>query len=139
MAAVFQLHATVGFLPPPAMLEQYERLRPGFTGELMEMAKTQAGHRQYLERLNVEGNSKRADRGQWLAGGSMAVIFGAAIALAFTGRTAVAIAFVAIDVVGVAGVFISGRVEQRRERLEKQRLMNQVDPGRKLGVDGPGS
>lgn len=133
LKAVFELQATAGWFPPPAMLRQYEELRPGFTDELVAMAKQQAEHRQYLERFTIEGNSKRADRGQWFAGGLTILFLAAAVAFGFTGHPTQGLGVVALDVVGIASVFVVGRREQLRERREKRELMDQVDPTRKSG------
>lgn len=131
VAQVFQLQATVGSMPPPAMLAQYEALYPGFTRDTMSMAKSQAEHRQHLERFSLEGNSKRADRGQWFAIVSTVMILGVSAALGFSGHTAAAIGIFGVDIVGVASVFVSGRVGQLRERVAKERLMNEVEPSQK--------
>ena len=139
IAAVFEMQATRGWFPPPKMLEQYEANYEGFTRDLMQMAKDQQKHRQDLERLTVEGNNRRADRGQWMAFILALVVIGGAIALFFAHQVAAGLGLIGIDVVGLATVFITGRVEQFRERAAKRQLMNQVDPTARQGAPTDGS
>ena len=59
-------HTEVSFsgpLPPPGVLEGYERVLPGSAERIFTMAEKQLEHRLHLEKVVVEGGSKRADMG----------------------------------------------------------------------------
>lgn len=55
--------ATTGPFPPPIMLEQYERISPGFTAELIRKQDEERAHRHQVE-IKALG---LAGRGQWFA------------------------------------------------------------------------
>lgn len=122
MAAVVSVQATVGWLPPPQMLREYETIRPGFTDELLGMVKQQETHRQHLEKVTVEGNDRRATQGLWIGAATSILFLGAATGLGIAGQQIAAGVIAGVDIVGLATVFVIGRREQRAERRDKAQL-----------------
>ena len=72
------LEAYSGPIPPPSMLAQYEKVRPGIVDKIIDWNDRQMLHRHTLEKESSNRSEDRMDRGQWLAGGAM--IFGLIIA-----------------------------------------------------------
>jgi len=85
-------------IPPPEVLERYEAIQPGFSNRLLSLVETQSAHRQDLERINLIGESRRAD--------------------------ALAAALGTSGIGGLAGTFIYGSKARKDERLERARLMS---------------
>ena len=120
------ISAFQGPLPPPEVLEQYSRIVPNGADRIVAMAESQMRHRQSLESAVVNGNITAQRRGQGMGFilGLVAILGGIGL-IAFdkdaSGLSAIITAFVAL-----AGVFIYGRVEQRRERERKREELRQA-------------
>lgn len=56
-----------GPLPPPTLLEHYERVCPGAADRILKLTETQAHVRHGLEEATVLGAVRSEARGQWLA------------------------------------------------------------------------
>jgi uncharacterized membrane protein len=56
-------------LPPPSLLADYEHTHPGLVAKIIAWTEEQRTHRQQLERKRVDGDERRMDRGQLIAGG----------------------------------------------------------------------
>ncbi len=83
------------------------------------MAEEQGRHRRDLEKLVVRGGGRRANAGLAL-GFLIAVLFLAvATTLVVKGHGTAGIVFGSVDIVGLVAVFVVGRVDQRRERVDK--------------------
>lgn len=126
LASAVHLQATVGWLPPPQMLREYEEIYPGFTDELLAMTKQQETHRQHLEKVTVEGNNRRANQGLWIGAAVTACFLGVSIVLGLNHNEVAASVIGGVDIVGLVTVFVVGRREQRLERREKAKLTSQV-------------
>jgi len=90
------------------------------------MAESQAAHRQSLESTVVTGNVAAQTRGQWMGFILGLIAIGGGIGLIAydkdtQGLTAIIGAFVSL-----AGVFVYGRIEQRREREQKRRELREA-------------
>ena len=114
-----QREAFTGPLPPPALLRGYEDVLPGAADRIIRMAEQQAQHRQHLERIVVEGGSRRANTGMWL-GFIIAILFlGVSAGLIAADRQVAGVILGSVDLTAPVGVFVFGRIDQRRERVEK--------------------
>jgi uncharacterized membrane protein len=56
-----QMQAFVGPIPPPDVMEEYNRVLPGAAERILAMAENQLAHRQRVERLSAELESKKLD------------------------------------------------------------------------------
>lgn len=56
-----------GPLPPPHILEGYEKIQSGAADRIIKMAEQQASHRQELEKSVIKSNIKNEHIGMWLA------------------------------------------------------------------------
>lgn len=108
-----------GPIPPPQMLEQYNKLVPGFAERFMVMAEKQSAHRQSLESIVVTGRARSERLGLHYAL-ILAILFGAgSFYLIHEGHAAEGIALIIVEIVGLAGAFIVGRILQSRENKDK--------------------
>lgn len=107
-----------GPLPPPSVLSEYNLVENG-AERLFRMAERRAEHDITMESESLKADSKLAFRGQWF--GLIVVLSVLALAgyMTYLGATAAAAAVVAIDVVGLAAVFVYSRLS-RRDVQERQ-------------------
>lgn len=126
------LQATI---PPPDLLEQYDRLVPGAAARLIQLAQEEAMHRHQIEEMTARAhidtarreqeiaelsalNQSRSNRGGRLAGVLIALISIASCCfLALQNQTAVAIALTAVPSAAVIRAFLNGR-RKRSEPTE---------------------
>jgi uncharacterized membrane protein len=108
-----------GPLPPPEQLAGYERVLPGSADRIPSMAESQATHRQELEKTVVGGAHRRSWWGLWLGFVIAVVVFVLGTIMVMTGHDAAGATVMTIDVATLAGVFVFGRIDQRRERVAK--------------------
>lgn len=122
-----RMTAYKGPIPPPEVLEGYERIVPGSAKRIIDNALKQSEHRRALEQIVIKGDNRRADWGLYIGAAiaSMMILCGSGlVALGFPGSgTAVA----TVSVVGLTSVFVYGSISRRREREHKSELMNRLD------------
>jgi uncharacterized membrane protein len=108
-----------GPIPDPATLAAYERLLPGSAQRIFDRFEMQSDHRMKLETAVIENAERRANRGQWMA----LTIALAGLALSgvgfFSGHEVGASLVGAGVLADLAGIFIYGRRDQRKEREQK--------------------
>jgi uncharacterized membrane protein len=118
-----QQQSFTGPIPPPQILEAYERILPGSADRILKMAEKQSDHRQGLERQVVVGNLAAQARGQHYAFGLCALLFAGGIYLLANGIQIGGLSTLALAVAGIVSTFIYGRSKQEKERREKQQLV----------------
>ena len=64
---IVKLTAYRGAWPPAEVIKEQEAALPGSGKRLLRWTEEQASHRQSLERMQVEGNERRMDRGQYFS------------------------------------------------------------------------
>ena len=104
---------SIGPLPPPHALREYEEIIPGAADRILTMAERQSEHRMHIE----NNDSRRSYLG--LAAGfllSLAII-GAAIYLIVRGEAWVAVSLIGINVAALAGVFVYGSRTLRNHQV----------------------
>lgn len=116
-----------GPIPPPAVIEGYERILPGSADRILKMAEEQSKHRQELEKKAIAEDLKQSRRGQ---------LFGFIIALA---GMALCYFFVMYDMKLFAGIFacviltslvalfVLGKKMQLKNAVESQKDTNSID------------
>ena len=121
-------HTEVSFsgpLPPPGVLEGYEKVLPGSAERIFTMAEKQLEHRMYLEKVVVEGGSKRANMGIYAAVIVEGMFLATSCYLAHLGLTADALKVVGGSAVGLLGAFGFGTLSRRSERIKKKQKQTQ--------------
>ena len=119
VAAAFSASAYSGPLPSPQHLREYEEVLPGSADRILKMAEGQAQHRQDLEKTAVDGGNRRSWWGLWLGFAISLVVLGLSAGLILAGAPVAGTILGSVDLVALATVFVVGRSEQRRERVEK--------------------
>ena len=109
----------IGPIPPPEIIAQYEKIVPGSAAMIMARAEKQADHRMGLEANVIPAQQTQSERGQHyglvvaLAGiiaSTVMVLAGHDVAGGFVGGT---------TLLGMVGVFVTGKVIQSRDLKEK--------------------
>lgn len=117
-----------GPLPPASEMRAYEDVLPGSANRILQMAERQAAHRQQLEKTAVDGGSRRSWWGLWLGFGISVIVIAASVVLVLAGHNGAGIALASIDIATLAGVFVYGRIDQRRERVQKDAATHALRP-----------
>lgn len=108
-----------GPLPPPEVLVKYNEAFSGCAERIVDAFQTQGRHRQHLETITIEGNVKSQARGQWMAYTIALIMFLGGFALIYLNKDILGTVFVGSEFVGVIGVFIYGKRDQRQQLREK--------------------
>jgi uncharacterized membrane protein len=117
--AAFASFSYSGPLPPPSQLREYEDVLPGAADRIIRMAETQAEHRQDIEKVAVKGGNRRSWWGLWTGFVICIVVLGLSTAIILSGYQVAGTVLGGIDLVALASVFVIGRADQRRERIQK--------------------
>jgi uncharacterized membrane protein len=121
-----------GPYPPPDLLRGYEDVVPGSGDRIISMAERQQAHRHDLEKIAVEGASRRAWWGLWLGFAISLVVMVLGTITILLGQPVPGGTVMGVDVVALAGVFVYGQRQQSKERIEKDAQSHQ-----QLGRPGP--
>src|SRR3989338_5571604 len=109
------MEAFQGPIPPPTVLEAYEKLVPGAAQRILKMAEAQASHRQDIEKTVVRAGSRDSLWGIVVAGIIAICAFAWSAYALFIGQTAEAVIGILTTIGGFVGAFIYGK---RSTRLE---------------------
>ena len=109
-----------GPLPPPSVLSEYNFVENG-AERLFRMAERQAEHRINMDVESLKSDNNLATRGQWFGLIVVLAVLGLAGYMAYLGATMAAAAVVAIDVVGLAAVFVYSRLSRQNTRERQPR------------------
>lgn len=119
MMKVAQAYSFSGPLPPPEILEKYNRVFPGLAERIIGMAEQQSKHRQNLEKTVVDSNAFVQKAGPFLGFVvAMTAVVGG-IELILKGKDGYGLAAIIGALASLAGVFIYGKTRQRKELNEK--------------------
>lgn len=99
-----------GPLPPPSMLREYNEIVQNGAERIMARSEKEQAHRHDITSKAVKGNIDKDKRGQWMAFIVTMTILLIATIFAWKGETVFAGTLITIDLIGLASVFILGRV-----------------------------
>jgi len=102
--------------PPPELLRGYEEVVKGSANRIISMAENQQEHRHFLEETTITGANRRAWWGLWLGFVISLVVLGLGTLVILEGHSWAGASLMGVDVVALAGIFVYGRREQRKER-----------------------
>lgn len=116
-ASVTKMEHFAGPLPPPDALVKYDAIVPGAAERIISMWEVQVGHRQGLERTVIDADVKDSKLGLILGFliALAAIIVGGWVTV-YGGHTTAGTIIAAIPVPTLAGVFVYGSRQRRRER-----------------------
>jgi len=115
-----QAQSFSGPLPPPTALAHYEAVFPGCAERIVRMAENQSEHRQKLESSVILGNVNKERIAQHYAAGISAIAIVGGIVLIGLGKDVMGLSAILATLASLAGVFIYGRAQQKKEREAKQ-------------------
>jgi uncharacterized membrane protein len=108
-------------LPPPDELERYEAMHPGTTQIILETYVSQVNHRMTLEKYVIEGDNKRANRGQVISSilGLLCIVSGSI--LTYLGKDAVGLSLIFGSIGTLLTAFYGGAILRQIERVKKDK------------------
>ncbi len=124
LRAEFQGFTFSGPLPPPDLLMGYNKIFPGCAERIVAMAESVSNHRQELEQAVVKANIESERRGQerafWLS--VLVIVIGGL--LIWNDKSVSGLGLIIGDLVALAGVFVYGRYQARKEREEQREKLS---------------
>lgn len=124
-----------GPIPDPYTLASYEQICPGAADRIIRMAEGQAEHRQAIEKTVITANAKNQTTGVWFAGLLSLGVVGLAALLIWKDMELWGLAAVIFQTASLCGVFVYGKISQRKELREKRETANALAKQR-AGGDG---
>lgn len=104
-----------GPIPPPEILEAYERVVKGSANRILTMAEEQSKHRKKLEEIVVLGGSRNQAAGMIFAFVLSLVIVGSGAFLIYHDKSLEGFGLILSDLLGLIGVFVYGKSTQLKE------------------------
>ena len=98
-----------GPLPPPEVVERFEKILPGSLDRLLSNFERESDNRRAIEKAASEQYHVRAIRGQWLSFALTLVAFAVAALCAFLDQSAIGCAVVGITVLGIVQAMMGGK------------------------------
>lgn len=121
-----QMHK--GPLPPAEDMAAYDRALPGAAHEIMQMAIREQSHRHEMGRADVaqrkaiaDGFIKQDRLGKWLGFTIAMSVLLLACLMAVLGKEGLAVVLAGIDLLGLAAVFVTGRVLTRSNAQKNEK------------------
>ncbi len=109
-----------GPVPPPDILEGYNKVVINGAERILSMAEKQSYHRMQLENYAIKGEIKQSKTGQIFAFVLAILGLGLATFLEFYDHTTIAGILASTTIVGLVTVFIIGKKAQRKDLEEKK-------------------
>lgn len=106
-AAYVQSISFTGPLPPPALLEHYDKVKPGLADSITAMAEAEQKHRHSWETSALDAQRAESRRGQWLGFGIAAMGMVSAMVCAYLGQPVVAVSSLIPVVAGILTALFS--------------------------------
>lgn len=107
-----------GPLPPPEMLEHYDRICPGFAERSLGLVERQSEHRQGIEREMLRGKLRHEAIGQGMAFTLALVAFVIGGGAVYLHQVTAGATIMGIDASTIIGMFIYREVRENVRRKE---------------------
>ena len=105
-----------GPLPPPQVLDHYDKIVPGSAEKIISMWEQQVKHRQELEKKVITSDIRQSYFGAILGFVIAIATICAGTFLAYNGRPTEGLAAIISALVGLVGVYAWGSYQRRKER-----------------------
>lgn len=112
-------HTQTSILPPPEDMKEYETIYPGITRILIDTYTSQVNHRINLETIVVEGDNKRANRGQIISAILAFVCIGLGGFLIYQNKNIGGLALIFGSLGTLLTAFYGGAIIRKNERIKK--------------------
>jgi len=99
-----------GWLPTPDYLDRYNKILPGLAERIVRVPELEQEHRHRLMDKSIERDFTIKRRGQDYALIAMALLLGFSALLAILGDTKAAAMVAVGTLVGIVGIFVSGKI-----------------------------
>ena len=109
-----------GPVPPPDMLEKYEKIVPGSGKIIFEQFVKQTNHRHQMETKVTESNIKNETRGQWMGFIIFMIGVGGGIALLWKGVNIAGYISLFGSLAAIIGMFVTRKSKVKKELKEKK-------------------
>lgn len=129
--SVTQTATYEGPIPPPGILEEYDRILPGLADRIVQQWERQTIHRIEIEKIAINGDNYRANMGLWFGFTLALVGFSIGGFLIYLGLVNAGIAVMLGHLATMVGIFVYGTRSRRRERENKARTMARHAPASK--------
>jgi len=106
-----------GPLPPPEVLEHYNRIIPDGADRILKMAEMQSLHRQAMEKTGLDANIKLANRGQLFAMLLSLTGIISALVCVKLGQPAIAALLAGTTIVILVRLFLKDKSEEQKEPI----------------------
>ena len=108
-------------LPPPDELERYEALSPGITKAILDTYVAQVEHRIKLETSVIEGDNKRANKGQVISASLSFFCIALGGALVYLDKDIAGLSLIIGSIGTLLTAFYGGAILRKVERDKKSR------------------
>lgn len=105
-----------GPIPPPSMLEGYDRVQSGFAERIVSMAEREQEHRHQLENRGVQGAIDKDKRSQRYALSIVIFLASLCAGLIFSGHDIAGSVLGGTTLVGTVALFITGKKEAKSNK-----------------------
>ena len=110
-----------GPIPPPEILEAYDRVISGSAGRIVAMAEKQSTHRMKLEEIVVGAGSRTQLLGMVFSFILSLAVLGVGVFLIYLDRNLAGFGLILFNLTTLAGVFVYGRHTQRKELVDSRK------------------
>ncbi|MCL2758800.1 MAG: DUF2335 domain-containing protein [Treponema sp.] len=121
LVASANLEYRVDILPPPDELERYEKIHPGIAKIIMDSYISQVNHRMTLEKTIIEGDNKRANKGQIISAAIAFLCIIAGSVLTYLGKSVVGLSLIVGSIGTLLTAFYGGAILRKIERVNKEK------------------
>jgi len=116
---IFGISAFSGPLPPPELLEHYNKIIPDGADRLLRLVELQSGHRRTSETKSLDASISITKRGQFLAFLLSLAGFSTAVLCAYLGQPVPSTVIGGGTLIGLASLFIKGYTHKRFEEKDE--------------------
>jgi uncharacterized membrane protein len=117
--AIQHTESRTDILPPPNEMERYENIYPGTTKIMIDTYTAQVAHRIKLETMVIEGDNKRANKGQIISAAIAFVCIGIGAVLTYLDKNVAGLSFLFGSIGTLLTAFYGGAIIRKIERTKK--------------------
>ena len=107
-----------GPLPPPDQLAEYEEVLPGLAERIVRLTEKEQDHRHDIVSQALRRSARLRERGQAMGMAALLITLGFCVYLASVGQPITAGTVAVALVIGVVGIFVTGKIADARAYSE---------------------
>jgi len=109
-----------GWLPPPEMLSAYDQVLPGLGERIVQLPEREQRHRHQFMDNEADRAFRLQTRGQMFALAAMGMLLAFSGFLAWLGSPEAAAGVAGATIIGVVGIFVTGKVVDARAKANEE-------------------